>query len=112
MTLQKTQGTIDLSTSTDTIDWSVIRCNPNSLNLDSFSNNSLLNPDIKLGDISLKDFITKTNTTLASITERLNILEVNHELEKDWKELQNLGQQYRQLEKEILDKMNVWNRLK
>ena len=115
MTLQQTQGTIDLSTSTDTINWSIVRVNPNSLHLGPISANGssdIITSDIRLGDTSLQDFITKTNKALASISERLNILEANYELEKDWKDLENLGQQYRKLEKEILDKLNVWDRLK
>ena len=58
--------------------------------------------DIKIGNISLKDSIRR-------IEERLNILSVNHELEKDWEELRALGQKYRDLEKDIMDKMSVWN---
>jgi ribosomal 50S subunit-associated protein YjgA (DUF615 family) len=80
--------------------------------LSTIGSSDIVNPDIRLGDISLRDFITKTNNALASISERLNILESNYELEKDWTDLQNLGQQYRKLEKEILDKLNVWDRLK
>lgn len=58
--------------------------------------------DIKIGNISLKDSIKR-------IEERLNILTVNHQLEKDWEELRALGQKYRDLEKDIMDKMSVWN---
>lgn len=58
--------------------------------------------DIKIGNLSLKDSIKR-------IEERLNILTVNHELEKDWEELRALGQKYRELEKDIMDKMSVWN---
>ena len=58
--------------------------------------------DIKIGNMSLKESIKR-------IEERLNILTVNHELEKDWEELRILGEQYRQLEKDIMDKMSVWN---
>ena len=61
--------------------------------------------DIKIGNISLKDSIKR-------IEERLNILTVNHELEKDWEELRALGQKYRELEKDIMDKMSVWELLK
>jgi flagellar motility protein MotE (MotC chaperone) len=49
---------------------------------------------------------------LSAIEDRLNILQINQQLEKDWKDLRELGQQYRQLEKEILDKIKVWDKLK
>jgi flagellar motility protein MotE (MotC chaperone) len=68
--------------------------------------------DIKMGNVSLKDFIAKTNSSLSAIEDRLNILQINQQLEKDWKDLRELGQQYRQLEKEILDKIKVWDKLK
>ena len=58
--------------------------------------------DIKLGDRSFKDFMDK-------IEERLAILNPNPKLEKDWTELKELGDKYRQLEKEITEKMKTWD---
>ena len=49
---------------------------------------------------------------LKAIQERVNILTVNTELESEWEELQALGEQYRALEKHILEKMDTWNKLK
>jgi hypothetical protein len=61
--------------------------------------------DIKLGDVSLKDFINK-------IEQRLALLTPNPELEKEWGELKELGDRYRELEKQITEKMKTWDILK
>ena len=49
---------------------------------------------------------------LHRIEERLNILKPNEGLEKEWEELRVLGEQYRALEKHILEKQATWDRLK
>jgi hypothetical protein len=49
---------------------------------------------------------------LHCIQERLNILTPNPKLEAEWKELRQLGDQYRKLEQHILDKQATWDRLK
>jgi hypothetical protein len=61
--------------------------------------------DIKLGDVSLKDFINK-------IEQRLALLTPNPTLEKEWSELKELGDRYRELEKHITEKMKTWDILK
>jgi hypothetical protein len=61
--------------------------------------------DIKIGNVSLMD-------TLNTINSRLAILQVNPELEERWSELKELGDRYRELEKEIVGKEKVWNILK
>lgn len=63
------------------------------------------NADVKLQGKSLAE-------TLSKIEERLNIVTPNIQLEKEWEELRELGEKYRQLEKEILQKMAVFNELK
>jgi hypothetical protein len=47
-----------------------------------------------------------------SIRDRLNCLQINPALEKEWEELKSLGDQYRKLEQQILDKQATWDRLK
>jgi hypothetical protein len=47
-----------------------------------------------------------------SIEERLGLYQPNPELEVEWKELRELGEQYRKLEQHIKDKQATWNRLK
>lgn len=61
--------------------------------------------DLKIGDFSVKD-------SLERIEKQLGILKVNPELEEDWEELKDLGERYRELEKNIKDKLNVWTILK
>ena len=61
--------------------------------------------DIKINGASL-------NKTLRGIQDRLNILTPNAALEQEWESLRCLGEQYRLLEKEILEKQQVWALLK
>ena len=48
---------------------------------------------------------------ISSIESRLAILQCNPELEAEFQDLHQLGEQYRKLEKQILDKQEVWKRL-
>jgi hypothetical protein len=61
--------------------------------------------DIVVNGYSLVDAIN-------SIKDRLNCLQINPELEAEWCELRSLGDQYRKLEKQILEKQATWDRLK
>ena len=61
--------------------------------------------DIVVNGHSLVDAIN-------SIKDRLNCLQINPALEKEWEELGALGDQYRKLEKQILAKQATWDRLK
>jgi hypothetical protein len=61
--------------------------------------------DIVVNGSSLVDAIN-------SIRDRLNCLQVNPELEKEWNDLKALGDQYRKLERQILEKQATWDRLK
>ena len=61
--------------------------------------------DIKIGERSLIK-------TLDTISERLAILETNSKLEAEFAELRNLGNQYRQLEQELKERMVTWELLK
>lgn len=58
--------------------------------------------DLRIGDWSLKD-------SLERIEERLALLQINPKLEQEWEQLKSLGEQYRKLEKEIIEKNKVWN---
>lgn len=49
--------------------------------------------------------------SIRAIEKRLNMLTVNPKLEADWAELKALGDQYRKLEKHILDKMKTWEKI-
>jgi hypothetical protein len=50
--------------------------------------------------------------TLQVLERRLNILRPNTELEAEWDQLRALGDQYRELEAELLEKQKMWDRLK
>ena len=50
--------------------------------------------------------------TLQALEQRLNILRPNTELEAEWDQLRELGDQYRQLEAELKEKQKMWNMLK
>jgi len=61
--------------------------------------------DIVINDVSLND-------TLRSIQDRLNMLQPNRELEADWDQLRAIGEQYRDLEKQLMEKQRAWDILK
>jgi len=61
--------------------------------------------DIKINGVSLW-------TTMQEIANRLNILHVNPELEVEWAELRELGEQYKKLEQHIKDKQATFDRVK
>ena len=63
------------------------------------------NADIKINGISLVD-------TLKTIQDRLNILRPNPELETEWDQLRELGEQYRELEKKLQEQSDMWAKLK
>lgn len=50
--------------------------------------------------------------TLEALEQRLNILNPNPELEKEWDELRELGDRYRKLEADLKEKAEMWDKLK
>jgi hypothetical protein len=52
------------------------------------------------------------NRWMEQVEQRLNILTVNPELEKEWDELRRLGERYRKLEKKCQEKARMWEALK
>ena len=61
--------------------------------------------DIEVNGWSLMDAIQK-------IEERLNILTPNPEMEKEWDQLRELGEQYRALEIKLKEQGDMWAKLK
>jgi len=61
--------------------------------------------DIKIKGVSMSD-------RLDAIEERLGILRPNNDLEGKWEKLKKLGEEYRKLEKEILEGESIWDMLK
>ena len=103
--------------------------NMTNINTNRITNNSVvaseidwtttLSSDVKIIDGNLViengDLLIDSYNILQAINnieERLVILHPNPELEDDWEELKNLGNQYRELEKKILEKEKMWDILK
>jgi hypothetical protein len=63
------------------------------------------NADLDINGVSLKDF-------MARVEQRLAILTPDTRLEEEWAELKTLGDRYRELEKEIHDRMKTFDILK
>lgn len=62
------------------------------------------------GDVKIKG--KSLNETLENIEKRLNILRPNPELEEKWDQLRDLGEKYRELEADIIEKQKMWDILK
>ncbi len=60
--------------------------------------------DIEINGVSLKQ-------TLEDIQQRMAILQPNLELEKEFKELREIRQQYIKLERNLLEKKEMWDTL-
>jgi len=63
------------------------------------------NADITVGGKSMREFMEQVN-------ERLAMLEPNKKLEAEWAELKELGDQYRAMEQDLLEKAKSWDILK
>ena len=62
------------------------------------------------GEVSIKG--KNIADMFSKIEERLAILHPNPELEEKWERLKSLGQMYRELEAEIIEKEKMWDILK
>lgn len=62
------------------------------------------------GDLKIKG--KSIAESLKNIEQRLNILHPNEELEAKWEKLKMLGDAYRKLEAEIIEKELIWETLK
>ena len=78
-----------------------------------------INQTLKGGQLHLQGHDADINingeslmATLRALEQRLNILRPNTELEAEWDQLKELGDQYRQLEAELKEKQKMWNMLK
>lgn len=89
-------------------DYTVISANPlNSISTISTGltvakgNLNIDSGDIKINGVSLTEALT-------NIESRLAILRPNPDLEERWDKLKELGDQYRQLEAELISKEKMW----
>ena len=62
------------------------------------------------GEVTIRG--VKLDDRLTAIEERLGILRPNNVLEGRWEKLKALGEEYRRLEKEILEGEDIWATLK
>ncbi len=62
------------------------------------------------GEVTIRG--VKLDERLNAIEERLGILRPNNDLEGRWEKLKALGEEYRKLEKEILEGESIWDTLK
>ena len=61
--------------------------------------------DVRVQGRSLAEFMQQ-------VSQRLNILQPNPELEAEWDELRELGARYRELEQQLEGKVQMWKTLK
>jgi hypothetical protein len=62
------------------------------------------------GEVTIRG--VKLDERLTAIEERLGILRPNNDLEGKWEKLKALGEEYRRIEKEILEGEDIWATLK
>jgi hypothetical protein len=82
-----------------------------TINTSYITNSPLkVNGDAEIdGDLKIKG--KSIGEALDRIEERLAILHPNAELEEHWDELKELGKRYRELEKDIMEKEQIWKQL-
>jgi hypothetical protein len=68
------------------------------------------------GDAEFDGDVTVKGRSLAefmdSVEQRLNVLRPNPELEAEWDQLRALGERYREMEKQLTEKSQMWATLK
>jgi hypothetical protein len=68
------------------------------------------------GDAEFDGDVTVKGRSLAefmdSVEQRLNVLRPNPALEAEWDQLRELGEQYRELERQLTEKSQMWATLK
>jgi hypothetical protein len=116
-----TTSTIDLSSINlnSAFDYSTLTTSIWSPTIPTISTGSVgasLNPSGKI-TLSGEDADIVVNgvslmSKIEAIAERLNILDVNQELEQEWDQLRELGERYRELEQEFKEKSAMWKTLK
>ena len=77
----------------------------NDHNTLSVSGDADFNGDVRVQGRSLAEFMQQ-------VEQRLNMLQPNPELEAEWDELRELGDRYRELEKQLEEKSKMWQTLK
>jgi len=118
-----TSGQVLMSNgASSTITWGTINTNPWNVSNSSGPYTISADPNIKSaslrvgGDAEFKGDITIKGKSLSEmfekIEQRLAILHPNERLEEKWEKLKILGEQYREMEKELLHAEEMWKILK
>lgn len=66
--------------------------------------------NVRAAEVQIKDLVIDGHSildTLASIQERLNLLVPNPKLEEEWASLAELGRQYRERERVLLERAKI-----
>jgi len=96
-----------ISTGTDTLTWNDM----NSVWATTPTSPLKVNGDAEIdGDLKVKG--KSLSEAIENIEKRLAILHPNKKLEEKWEELKALGERYRELEKDILEKEQIWDIIK
>ena len=100
-------GGYTYSNGSSSVDWlSSIAVDPNLQGKQlQVNGDAVITGELTVQGVSLTERLDK-------IEERLAILRPNEELEEKWENLRALGQAYRELEKEIIEKQKMWAILK
>ena len=101
-------------TVTMTVPNTVFATSSTGINTPWFQSPPMAGPKIKLdgADADIEINGVSLWATMQEISNRLNIMQVNPELETQWQELRELGEKYKQLEQHILDKQATFDRIK
>jgi hypothetical protein len=97
-------GGYTYTTNTTAQPWAAISTNGADNTL-SVRGDADFNGDVRVKGRSLAEFMQQ-------VEQRLNMLQPNPELEQEWDELRELGERYRELERQCKEKAQMWNTLK
>ena len=90
--------------------WNTIGISNTAWNTTSIENTLQVKGDSEFdGDITVKG--RSLTEFMDSVEQRLNILRPNAALEAEWDQLRELGEQYRELERQLAEKAQMWARL-
>lgn len=87
--------------------WNTIGISNTAWNTTSIENTLQVKGDSEFdGDITVKG--RSLTEFMDSVEQRLNILRPNPALESEWDQLRELGEQYRELERQLTEKAQMW----
>ena len=87
--------------------WNTIGISNTAWNTTSIENTLQVKGDSEFdGDITVKG--RSLTEFMDSVEQRLNILRPNAALEAEWDQLRELGEQYRELERQLAEKAQMW----